>query len=191
MQLASQNIQLMSKHRVLSFKPQLRLEWRGQDGQNEIEQPNHSASLGDSITSSTRMKFSVHTRAVCLLLQLARCYELRDARRLAKHRGTLVHHLCPGRLRVLGVIAGHGLIKETPVRAAPSPTSILTIGLLLLGTGTPLRSRKPVSVGCDWYERSGAPCHPGGFRSRRGGRTARCVARRGSDHQQVPRSAPT
>jgi hypothetical protein len=28
-QLAPQNIQLMSKHRVLSFKPQLRLEWRG------------------------------------------------------------------------------------------------------------------------------------------------------------------
>jgi hypothetical protein len=27
--------QLMSKHRVLSLKPQLRLEWRGQDGQNE------------------------------------------------------------------------------------------------------------------------------------------------------------
>jgi hypothetical protein len=61
MQLASQNIQSMSKHRVFSFKPQLRLEWRGQDGQSEIEQPNHSASLGDSITSSTRMKFSVQT----------------------------------------------------------------------------------------------------------------------------------
>jgi hypothetical protein len=29
----------MSKHRILSFKPQLRLEWRGQDGQNETEQP--------------------------------------------------------------------------------------------------------------------------------------------------------
>jgi hypothetical protein len=51
----------MSKHRVLSFKPQLRLEWRGQDGQNETEQPDHSASLGDSITSSTRIRFSVHT----------------------------------------------------------------------------------------------------------------------------------
>jgi hypothetical protein len=24
---------------ILSFKPQLRLEWRGQDGQNETEQP--------------------------------------------------------------------------------------------------------------------------------------------------------
>src|SRR6266851_4050155 len=46
---------------VLCFKPQLRLEWRGQDGQNETKQPDHSASLGDSITSSTRIRFSVHT----------------------------------------------------------------------------------------------------------------------------------
>src|SRR5712691_7231340 len=56
-----QDIQLMSKRCVLSFKPQLRLEWRGQDGQNETEQSDHSASLGDSITSSTRIRFSVHT----------------------------------------------------------------------------------------------------------------------------------
>ena len=56
-----QDIQLMSKRRVLSFKPQVRLEWRGQDGKNETEQPDHSASLGDSITSSTRIRFSVHT----------------------------------------------------------------------------------------------------------------------------------
>jgi hypothetical protein len=32
-----QDIQLMSKHRVLGFKPQLRPEWRGQDGQCETE----------------------------------------------------------------------------------------------------------------------------------------------------------
>jgi hypothetical protein len=51
----------MSKHRVLSLKPQLRLEWQAQDGQNETKQPDHSASLGDSITSSTRTGFSVHT----------------------------------------------------------------------------------------------------------------------------------
>src|SRR6202051_1036622 len=51
----------MSKHRVLGFKPQLRLEWRGQDGQKETEQPDHSASLGDSITASTQIRFSVHT----------------------------------------------------------------------------------------------------------------------------------
>src|SRR5881396_1499100 len=60
-QLAPQNNQLMSKHRVLSFKPQLRLEWRGQDGQNETEQPDHSVNLRDSITASTRMRFSVYT----------------------------------------------------------------------------------------------------------------------------------
>ncbi len=61
MQLTPQDNQLMSKHRILSFKPQLRLEWRGQDGQNETEQPDHSVSLGDSITSSTQIRFSVHT----------------------------------------------------------------------------------------------------------------------------------
>jgi hypothetical protein len=60
-QLAPQNNQLMSKHRVLSLKPHLRLEWRGQDGQDETEKPDHSASLSDSITSSTRIEFSVHT----------------------------------------------------------------------------------------------------------------------------------
>src|ERR1700757_3499194 len=61
MQPAPQDNQLMPKHRVLSLKPQLRLEWRGQDGHNETEEPNHCASLGDSITSSTRTTFSVHT----------------------------------------------------------------------------------------------------------------------------------
>src|SRR6202035_353422 len=61
MQPTPHDNQLMSKHRVLSLKPQLRLEWRGQDGQNETEQPDHSASLGDSITSSTRITLSVHT----------------------------------------------------------------------------------------------------------------------------------
>src|SRR5882757_8666009 len=61
MQPTLQDDQLMSKHRVLGFKSQLRLEWRGQDGQNETKQPDHSASLGDFITSSTRIRFSVHT----------------------------------------------------------------------------------------------------------------------------------
>jgi hypothetical protein len=61
MQPAPQDNQLMPKHRVLSLKPQLRLKWRGQDGHNETEQPNHCGSLGDSITSSTRTTFSVHT----------------------------------------------------------------------------------------------------------------------------------
>jgi hypothetical protein len=61
MQPTPQDDQLMTKHRVLGFKPQLRLEWRSQDGQNETEQPDHSANLGVSITASTRMRFSVHT----------------------------------------------------------------------------------------------------------------------------------
>src|ERR1700756_5422990 len=61
MQATPQDSQLMSKHRVLSLKPQLRLERRAQDGQNETKQPDHSAGLGDSITSSTRTGFSVHT----------------------------------------------------------------------------------------------------------------------------------
>src|SRR5260370_5432163 len=64
MQPTLQDNQLMSKHRVLSFKPHPRLEWRGQDGQNETEQSDHSVSLGDSITSSTRIRFSVHTTLI-------------------------------------------------------------------------------------------------------------------------------
>ena len=56
-----QDNQLMSKHRVLGFKPQLRLEWRGQDGQDETEQLDHYASLGDSVISSTRIGLLVHT----------------------------------------------------------------------------------------------------------------------------------
>jgi hypothetical protein len=54
----------MSKHSVLSFKAQLRLEWRGEHGQSETEQPDHSANLGHSITSSTRITFSVHTGVI-------------------------------------------------------------------------------------------------------------------------------
>src|SRR6476660_4953911 len=61
MQPTPQDNQLMPQHRILSLKSQLRLEWRGQDGQNETEQPDHSTSLGDSVTSSTRMRFSAHT----------------------------------------------------------------------------------------------------------------------------------
>jgi hypothetical protein len=51
----------MSEHRILSFKPQLRLERRGKDGQHETGQPDHSATLGDFITSSTQIRSSVHT----------------------------------------------------------------------------------------------------------------------------------
>jgi hypothetical protein len=68
MQPTPQDHQLMSKHRVLSFKPKLRLEWRGQHGQSETEQPDHSANLGDSITASTRIRFSVHSAGKELFL---------------------------------------------------------------------------------------------------------------------------
>ena len=58
---APQNSQPMPKHRALSLKPHLQLDWRGQDGQDETQKPDHSASLGDSITSSTRMRvFGTH-----------------------------------------------------------------------------------------------------------------------------------
>jgi hypothetical protein len=73
MQPTLQDNQLMSKHRVLSLKPQLRPEWRGQDGQSETEQPDHSASLCDSITSSTRIRFSVHTGGVWKFLSFLFC----------------------------------------------------------------------------------------------------------------------
>jgi hypothetical protein len=61
MQPTPQDNQLMSQHRILSLKSQLRIEWRDQDGQTETEQPDHSTSSGDSVTSSTRMRFSAHT----------------------------------------------------------------------------------------------------------------------------------
>jgi hypothetical protein len=47
--LAPQNDQLMSERRILCYKPALRLEWRGQEGQYEVQQHNHGApTLGDS-----------------------------------------------------------------------------------------------------------------------------------------------
>src|SRR5262245_56637583 len=60
-QLTCQNNQLMSKHRILGLKSAPRLAWRRQNGQNEKQQPDHSTSLRDSVTSSTRIGFSVHT----------------------------------------------------------------------------------------------------------------------------------
>jgi hypothetical protein len=68
----------MSKHRVLSLKPHLRLEWRGQHAQNETGQPDHSTSLGDSSAPSTRIGLSVH--AVVSQLTLARSLIKRTSR---------------------------------------------------------------------------------------------------------------
>src|SRR5437879_7844181 len=91
MQPTPQDNQLMSKRRVLGFKPQLRLERRGQDGQNETEQPDHSASLGDSITSSARIRFSVHTSDArhARTKPIKGCSELKSwAMRIAQRAGT-------------------------------------------------------------------------------------------------------
>jgi hypothetical protein len=49
LQLASQDDHLMPKHCILRLKPDVRLEWRGQHGQNEADQCDHRANLADSI----------------------------------------------------------------------------------------------------------------------------------------------
>jgi hypothetical protein len=56
MQPPPEDHQLVSQHRVLSVKPQPRLDRRGQDGQRNKEKPDHPDSLGDSI-ASTRIRF--------------------------------------------------------------------------------------------------------------------------------------
>src|ERR1700674_4206555 len=56
----------MAERRVLCFKSALRLEWQGQDGQDEAEQRDHCAlTLGDSVRQSIRTRFSVHAGASC------------------------------------------------------------------------------------------------------------------------------
>src|SRR5665647_717547 len=53
----------MPENRILCLKPTLRLEWRGQNGQDKTEQSEHDPqTLDDSFGQSMRMKFSVHTR---------------------------------------------------------------------------------------------------------------------------------
>ena len=59
--LAQQNDQLMSEHRILRLKPALRLERRGQHGQNKPNQRDYRASLADSVTRKIRIGFSAHT----------------------------------------------------------------------------------------------------------------------------------
>jgi hypothetical protein len=46
---APQDDQLMPENRILGLKPALRLEWRGQHGQNKPNQRNHRANLADSV----------------------------------------------------------------------------------------------------------------------------------------------
>jgi hypothetical protein len=62
---ALQDNQLMSKHRVLGFKPYPRLEWRCQEGLKEVEQPDDPASLNDSCAASHPDEvFGMHRDAV-------------------------------------------------------------------------------------------------------------------------------
>jgi hypothetical protein len=52
----------MSERGIFGLKPDLRLERRSQGGQDETQKPDHSASLGDSVTSSnTDRVFGTHT----------------------------------------------------------------------------------------------------------------------------------
>src|SRR6478609_728950 len=79
-QLAPQNDQLMSEHGIFSLKPDLRLEWRGQSGHHETQKPDHSASLGDSVMSSTQTGFSAHTGILVQSLSAATGCEVDLAR---------------------------------------------------------------------------------------------------------------
>ncbi|SRR5258708_3325472 len=63
-QSTPQNNQLMSKYRILRLRPALRPERQGQNGQYEMQKPEHPASLRDSVTSSTQITFSVHSRSL-------------------------------------------------------------------------------------------------------------------------------
>src|SRR5258705_1282639 len=63
LQLTPQDHQLMSERGILSLKPDLRLEWRGQDRHDEPQEPDHSVSLGDSITSATLLSLLVQPAA--------------------------------------------------------------------------------------------------------------------------------
>src|SRR5260370_34178091 len=114
MQPTLQDNQLMSKHRVLSFKPQLRLEWRGQDGQSETEQPDHSASLGDSITSAIQRRFSVHT-APSVSLTGVRLVIADHALGLPVFRALA---LCTCRRQYPGVAAGRNIRSTRPAISA-------------------------------------------------------------------------
>src|SRR5713226_5282637 len=67
---ALQHNQLMTERRVLRLKSALRLERRDGQGQEEKEECS-PLTLGDSVTQSIRMRFSVHTagKARCNLLE--------------------------------------------------------------------------------------------------------------------------
>jgi hypothetical protein len=59
--LTAQHHKLMPKRHVLCFKADLRPEWRDHDRKHEAYKRKHHINLCDSLTSSTRIRFSVHT----------------------------------------------------------------------------------------------------------------------------------
>jgi hypothetical protein len=79
MQPAPQHNQLMSKHCVLSFKPQLQLEWRGQDGQNETEQARsfrqlrrfHHVINSDKVFGTHRLAIAIPTKRNSVMIPIA------------------------------------------------------------------------------------------------------------------------
>jgi hypothetical protein len=121
MQPTPQYDQLMSKHRVLGFKPQLRLEWRGQDGKNETEQPDHSVNLRDSITASTRMRFSVHTTTIFGRDGVSHAQIVRRSHAVDKHPGLVAssdgidNRARIGRVGFLGELVEARLIVEPAI----------------------------------------------------------------------------
>src|SRR5262249_3051210 len=60
--LPTQNHELVRNCGVFGLQPNLRLDWQDQNG-NEAEQHQHCAlTLGDSLSQTIRIRFSVHTR---------------------------------------------------------------------------------------------------------------------------------
>ena len=54
---APQNNQLMSERGILSLKPDLRLERRGQHGQDKPDEPDHRGNLADSSLNKPELGF--------------------------------------------------------------------------------------------------------------------------------------
>src|SRR6267378_4954014 len=61
--LAPQDDQLMSEHRILRLKPALRLERRGQHGQNKTDERDHRSNLADSRATNPDRVFGTHSGA--------------------------------------------------------------------------------------------------------------------------------
>jgi hypothetical protein len=134
MEPAPHDIQLMSKHRILGFKPQLRLEWRGQDGQSETEQPDHSASLGDSITASTRIRFSVHTGPLAEAIRYALARWPALTRFLDDGRIELDNNPVERAIRPVALGRKNHLFAGSDERASYCPSGYLLINQALPGT---------------------------------------------------------